>query len=136
QRIAQALISLLGVATLIFFILRLTGDPVLLMVPQDSTAEEIAVMREALGLDQPLGLQYVEYLGQIFTGDLGRSYIQNAPVSDLIMDRLPYTIDLAMAAFILTVLIGIPIGMLAALYKGTWVERVCMPIILIGQSMP
>lgn len=136
QRIAQALISLLGVATIIFFILRMTGDPVLLMVPQDSTAEEIAVMREALGLDQPLGVQYVEYLGQIFTGDLGRSYIQNAPVSDIIMDRLPYTIDLAVAAFILTVLIGVPIGMLAALYKGTWVEKVSMPLILIGQSMP
>lgn len=136
QRIAQAFVSLLGVATIIFFILRLTGDPVLLMVPQDSTAEEIAVMREALGLDQPLGVQFVEYLGQIFTGDLGRSYIQNAPVIDLIMSRLPYTIDLAVAAFLLTVLIGVPVGMLAAIYKGTWVEKLCMPLILVGQSMP
>lgn len=136
QRIAQALVSLLGVATIIFFILRLTGDPVLLMVPQDSTAEEIEAMRAALGLDQPLGKQYIDYLKQILTGDLGRSYIQNAPVSKLIMERIPYTLDLAVAAFILTVIIGVPIGMLTAVYKGTWVERLFMPLILIGQSMP
>ncbi|CAM3658516.1 ABC transporter permease [Marinicrinis lubricantis] len=136
QRIVQALVSLIGVATIVFFILRLTGDPVLLMAPQNATAEDIERLREALGLDQPLGVQYIDYLGQIFTGDLGRSYIQNLPVIDIIMERLPYTIDLAVSAFILTVVIGIPIGMLTAIYKGTWVEKVCMPIILIGQSMP
>lgn len=136
RRIVQALVSLLGVATIIFFILRLTGDPVLLMVPQNATAEDIAVLRAALGLDQPIGVQYMQYLGQLVRGDLGYSYIQNMPVIDIIMSRVPYTIDLAMSALIFTVLIGVPIGMITAIYKGTWIEKVCMPIILIGQSMP
>lgn len=136
QRIVQAIISLLGVATIVFFILRLTGDPVLLMVPQNATAEDIAVLKEALGLDRSIAVQYVDYLKQLLTGDLGHSYIQNLPVVDIIMSRLPYTIDLAMSAFILTILVGVPIGMLTAIYKESWIEKVCMPIILIGQSMP
>lgn len=136
QRIVQALVSVFGVATLIFFILRLTGDPVLLMVPQNATAEDIAVLRHALGLDQPLGLQYISFLQQIFTGNLGYSYVQKMPVINIMMDRIPYTIDLAMSALILTVIIGIPMGMITAIYKGTWIEKVCMPFILVGQSMP
>lgn len=136
QRILQAVISLLGVATIVFFILRLSGDPVLLMVPQNSTAEDIEALRAALGLDRPVAVQYVEYLRQTLTGDLGYSYIENRPVIDIIMSRVPHTLDLATSAFILTVVIGVPIGMLTAIYRGTWVERVCMPLILIGQSMP
>ncbi|GAA0137044.1 ABC transporter permease [Paenibacillus sp. YSY-4.3] len=136
QRIVQALVSIFGVATIIFFILRLTGDPVLLMVPQNATAEDIAVLRHALGLDQPVGLQYLHFLKQIFTADLGYSYIQNMPVLDIVMERIPYTIDLAIFALILTVIIGVPLGMITAIYKGTWIEKICMPFILVGQSMP
>ncbi|GIP59728.1 ABC transporter permease [Paenibacillus sp. FSL W8-0186] len=136
QRIVQALVSIFGVATIIFFILRLTGDPVLLMVPQNATAEDIAVLRHALGLDQPVGLQYLQFLKQIFTADLGYSYIQNMPVLDIVMERIPYTIDLAIFALILTVIIGVPLGMITAIYKGTWIEKICMPFILVGQSMP
>ncbi|MGG4552294.1 ABC transporter permease [Paenibacillus humicus] len=136
RRIVQALVSIFGVATIIFFILRLTGDPVLLMVPQNATAEDIAVLRHALGLDQPVGLQYLQFLKQIFTADLGYSYIQNMPVLDIVMERIPYTIDLAISALILTVIIGVPLGMITAIYKGTWIEKICMPFILVGQSMP
>ncbi|ADY56841.1 binding-protein-dependent transport systems inner membrane component [Syntrophobotulus glycolicus DSM 8271] len=136
RRIVQALISILGIATIVFFSLHLSGDPVLLMVPPDASANDIEVLRHALGLDQPLGVQYIDYLKNLFTGDLGRSYIQSRPVAEIILQRFPYTIQLAACALFLSVAVGIPVGMLSAIYRGKWVEKILMPLILIGQSMP
>jgi peptide/nickel transport system permease protein len=136
QRLLQAIVSLLGVSTIIFFVLRLTGDPVQLMVPQNSTVEDIAVLRHALGLDRPVGVQYLDFIKKLFQGDLGYSYIQNQPVVHMIMDRFPYTLDLAMAALLISVFFGILIGMITAIYRGTWMEKMLMPVVLIGQSMP
>ncbi|NHN31088.1 ABC transporter permease [Paenibacillus agricola] len=136
QRLLQAIVSLLGVSTIIFFVLRLTGDPVQLMVPQNSTLEDIEVLRHALGLDRPVGVQYLEFITNLFQGNLGYSYIQNQPVVHIIMDRFPYTVDLATAALFLSVVVGILIGMLTAIYRGTWIEKLLMPVVLIGQSMP
>lgn len=102
----------------------------------DASANDIEVLRHALGLDQPLGVQYIDYLKNLFTGDLGRSYIQSRPVAEIILQRFPYTIQLAACALFLSVAVGIPVGMLSAIYRGKWVEKILMPLILIGQSMP
>lgn len=91
----QALIAILGVMTLIFFLQRLAGDPVLLLVPQNATQADIEAMRTALGFDRPLAVQYLEYLRGLLTFDLGRSYVQNVSVWTLIASRLPYTLMLA-----------------------------------------
>ncbi|GGE27024.1 glutathione ABC transporter permease [Pullulanibacillus camelliae] len=136
RRILQAIIAMLGVSTIVFFILHLSGDPVKLMAPQDASAKDIAVLRHELGLDQPLGTQYLHFIGNIFKGDLGYSYIQNVPVINIIASRFPYTLDLALGALILSLFFGISIGLLSAIFRGKWIEKVLMPIILIGQSMP
>jgi len=136
RRILQALVSILGVSTIVFFILHLSGDPVLLMVPQNASAHDIAVLRHSLGLDRSLWIQYLSYLKHLSEGNLGYSYIQSQPALSILMERLPYTLELAITSFVLSLVIGIPIGMLTAFFRGTWIERLLMPLVLIGQSMP
>lgn len=136
RRLMQALISVLGVSTIVFFILHLSGDPVLLLAPQNASAHDISVLRHSLGLDKPLGMQYLIFLWHLVHGNLGYSYVQSEPALLIVMQRLPYTIELAAAAFLLSVVVGIPIGILTAVYRGKWMERLLMPIILVGQSMP
>src|SRR5262245_27638424 len=135
-RIGQALLALLGVTTIVFFALRLSGDPARLLVPEGATAADVDRVREQLGLDDSLWHQYFSFLGNAVRGDLGYSYVQNRPATALIAERLPYTANLAVAALILSVVFGVVIGVITALRRGRWQERVLMPIVLIGQAMP
>jgi len=135
-RLGQALLQLLGVVTIVFIILRLTGDPAQLLVPQNATADDIVRIRHQLGLDQPIWTQYLQYLGGIARGDFGFSYVQNRPALDLIGERLPYTVELAIAALLISVLVGIPIGMISAVNRKRFIGRASMVFVLIGQSMP
>lgn len=136
KRIVQALIAVIGVMTLIFFLQRLTGDPVLLLVPQNATQADIAAMRETLGFNRPLAVQYLDYMGGLLTFDFGRSYVQNIPVWDLIASRLPYTLMLAGGALVVAFGIGIPLGVLMAVRRGKPEAKMMMGFVLAGQSMP
>nr|WP_256379813.1 ABC transporter permease [Chelativorans sp. ZYF759] len=136
KRIFQALIAVIGVMTLIFFLQRLTGDPVLLLVPQNATRADIEAMRVTLGFDRPLAVQYFDYMAGLLTFDLGRSYIQNIPVWTLIASRLPYTLMLAGGALVVAFGIGIPLGVLMAVRRGKPESKVMMGFVLAGQSMP
>ncbi|MFD2651455.1 ABC transporter permease [Brucella rhizosphaerae] len=135
-RIVQALIAILGVMTLIFFLQRLAGDPVLLLVPQNATQADIDAMRTALGFDRPLAVQYFEYLRGLLTFDLGRSYVQNVSVWTLIASRLPYTLMLAGGALLVAVGLGIPLGVIMAVRRGRATSKAIMGFVLAGQSMP
>jgi peptide/nickel transport system permease protein len=135
-RIAQALIAILGVMTLIFFLQRLAGDPVLLLVPQNATQADIEAMRSALGFDRPLAIQYLEYLRGLLTFDLGRSYVQNVSVWTLIASRLPYTLMLAGGALLVAIGLGIPLGVIMAVRRGRAESKAIMGFVLAGQSMP
>ncbi|KAB0568102.1 ABC transporter permease [Brucella pituitosa] len=135
-RIVQALIAILGVITLIFFLQRLAGDPVLLLVPQNATQADIEAMRTALGFDRPLAVQYLEYLRGLLTFDLGRSYVQNVSVWTLIASRLPYTLMLAGGALLVAVGLGIPLGVIMAVRRGRAESKAIMGFVLAGQSMP
>lgn len=135
-RIVQALIAILGVMTLIFFLQRLAGDPVLLLVPQNATQADIEAMRTALGFDRPLAVQYLEYLRGLLTFDLGRSYVQNVSVWTLIASRLPYTLMLAGGALLVAVGLGIPLGVIMAVRRGRAESKAIMGFVLAGQSMP
>jgi len=136
KRIFQALIAVIGVMTLIFFLQRLTGDPVLLLVPQNATRADIEAMRVTLGFDRPLVVQYLDYMAGLLTFDLGRSYIQNIPVWTLIASRLPYTLMLAGGALVVAFGIGIPLGVLMAVRRGKPESKIMMSFVLAGQSMP
>ncbi|MCI2416942.1 ABC transporter permease [Saccharopolyspora sp. K220] len=135
-RIGQAVLALFGVTTIVFFALRLSGDPARLLVPEGATAEDIERVRDQLGLNASLWQQYLSFLGNAVRGDLGYSFVQNRPATTLIAERLPYTANLAVAALLLSLLFGVSIGVITALNRGRWQERVLMPIVLIGQAMP
>jgi len=136
KRLLQTLIALWGVITLVFIILHFAGDPTLLLLPESATAEDAALLRSQLGFDRPLIVQYFTYMGQLLHFDLGTSYVQHLPVSEILASRIPYTLSLSLAALAVAVGIGIPVGIAAGLNHGTLTEKILMPVVLVGQSMP
>lgn len=136
RRSGQALVAVFGVVTLVFFIQRLTGDPVLLLVPETATQEDIEAMRRTLGLDRAMWVQYLDFLRDMARLDLGRSYVQNAPVWDILLSRVPQTLQLAAGALAVAVLVGLPLGLVMALTRGRAVSRVIMGVVLAFQSLP
>ncbi len=136
HRSGQALIAAFGVVTLVFFIQRLTGDPVTLLLPETATQADIEAMRSALGLDRPIWVQYFTFLGDMVRLDLGRSFVQNAPVWDILASRIPQTLQLAGGALFVALVIGLPLGLLMALKRGSRVSRYSMGLVLACQSLP
>lgn len=136
RRLAQSVVAILGVITLVFFIQRLSGDPTLLMVPEGASREDIETLRHLLGFDRPLGEQYLDYLWQLLHLDFGASLTQRIPVAAIILSRLPYTLALATGALLVALGIGLPVGVMMAVRRGTRLERVLMAFVLVGQSMP
>ncbi|TKT75888.1 ABC transporter permease [Aquamicrobium sp. LC103] len=136
KRTVQAVIAVLGVMTLIFFLQRLSGDPVLLLVPQNATQADIDALRTSLGFDRPLIVQYFDFMRGLLSFDLGRSYVQNVQVSTLIWSRLPYTLMLAGGALVVAFGIGIPLGVLMAVRRDKPEAKAMMAVVLAGQSMP
>jgi peptide/nickel transport system permease protein len=136
RRLIQAFIALVGVITLVFFLQRLTGDPVLLLVPQGATQADIDVMRTSLGFDKPLWIQYLHYVASLAQLDLGRSYVQNLPVVDIISSRVPYTLELTAGALAVALGLGLPIGVIIAVRRHHWDARCLTALVLAGQSLP
>ena len=136
RRLIQSAVAILGTITLVFFIQRLAGDPTLLMLPEGATREDIETLRHQLGFDQPLAVQYLDYLAQLVRFDLGQSLVQRVPVLEIIAARLPYTLYLAGSALLVAVGIGLPVGIVMAVRRDTKLERVLMALVLVGQSMP
>jgi peptide/nickel transport system permease protein len=136
RRLGQVLVTLFGVITLIFFVQRLTGDPTFLLVPETATQADIDALRHTLGLDRPLFVQYLSFLQQIAGFDLGQSVVQNVPVSTIIASRLPYTLQLAAGALTVACGIGIPVGIVLALYRQTAAARMLAGLVFAAQSMP
>ena len=136
SRLLQAAIAAFGVVTLVFFVMHLSGDPTLLLVPEGASAEQIAQLRHLLGFDRPISVQYVAYLGDLARGDLGESFVQRAPVSLIVGSRLPYTLALAGGALLVSLVVGIPAGIAMAVWRGGVVERALAALVLAGQSLP
>jgi peptide/nickel transport system permease protein len=135
-RLGQAIIALWGVVTAVFFALRLSGDPARLLAPQDATEAAIDQLRHTLGLDVSVWQQYLNFLAGLAHGNVGYSYVQHESALLLIAQRLPYTAQLAVVALLLSAVFGVGAGMIMALSRGKWGERVLMPIVLVGQAMP
>lgn len=135
-RCGQAIIAAFGVVTLVFFIQRLSGDPTALLLPENATQADIEAMRATLGLDRSLWIQYVDFLGDMLRFDLGRSFVQNIDVWDIILSRVPQTLQLAGGALAVALLIGLPLGLIMALTRGRLISRLIMGLVLGFQSMP
>jgi glutathione transport system permease protein len=127
----------LGVATFTFFILFLTpGDPATVIAGPDAPAAVVDEIRASLGLDQPVYVQYARYLGQLATLDLGQSILSKRSVTGEIARYLPNTFEILILTMILTLLVGVPLGIIAALRRGTWVDSASMTVALVGLTMP
>jgi ABC-type dipeptide/oligopeptide/nickel transport system permease component len=136
RRIFQSLLTLLVLSVLIFLVCRLTGDPVTLMLPDDASYEDIMQLRAALGLDRPLPVQYWRFLKSAIQGDFGRSIKGQMPVLDLIMERFPNSIRLAMVSLVITIGLAFPLGVMAAVKKGSAIDTLANLIAVLGQSLP
>jgi peptide/nickel transport system permease protein len=136
ERLIQAIIAIFGVLTIVFVVMHFSGDPTLLLVPPDATAEMINELRHQLGFDQPIWVQYLHYLAGLVQLDFGQSVVQRTPAIDIVASRLPYTIELAAGAILVAIGFGIPAGILMATKRGSLIERVLTVIVVTGQSVP
>ena len=127
---------MLCVALVSFMLFQYVGDPVLFMLGQDATADDVARLRGELGLDQPFLMQFAHFVFNALQGDFGISLRQGTPVSELIVERFPATFELALVAALLALLVGIPMGVYAALRRGTWLSQIFMTVSLLGVSLP
>jgi peptide/nickel transport system permease protein len=124
------------VVTFTFVVLRTSGDPVMALVGPDALPEEIAQFRAQWGLDQPMIVQYLRYIGQMATGQFGESLRNSRPVMDIIMERVPWTLLLGSCSFLLAAVIGIPAGIAAALRRGKSLDRTVMALAVFGFALP
>lgn len=136
KRIGQAVLVLLGVITLIFFVLRLVpGDPVSVIAP-NASAEAKAELRQQLGLDLPIWEQFLRFLGDLAQGEFGQSYFFQGSTTTLVMGALPYTATLAAVTVMIALVVALPLGILSAVKTDSWLDRVILGICLIFQSAP
>lgn len=135
-RLLESVVTIWGVLTIVFFSLRLTGDPVLLMLPLGSTVEQIEDTRRALGFDRPLWEQYIDFFGRVVRGDFGESTRFEQPALPLVLERLPATAELALLSMVLAIVLGVTAGTVAALRRNSMLELLAMGGALIGQATP
>ena len=135
-RLLGAIGVLVAAATVAFLLVRLSGDPVALLLPPDATAEQEATLRASLGLDRPLLIQYLDYLWGLPRLDFGTSLFYDRPVADVLLERIPATLQLAAAAAVIALVIAVPAGIYAALRRGRAGDTGVMAAVLVGQSTP
>lgn len=136
RRLLQAILVMLVVALIAFLLFQYVGDPVSQMVGQDATPEDRAQLRRDLGLDQPFYVQFVHFIGNAMQGDFGISLRQGRAVSTLIKERLPATLELAVAAALIAIVVGIPMGVYTALRRDSWFSHLLLAVSLVGISLP
>ena len=136
SRLTQALFVLFGVSFAVFALAHLSGDPVYLMVGPTATQADIDALRQSMGLDRPFFVQYASFLGGVLQGDFGTSLWQHQPALDLVLERFPYTLQLAAAALLLALLVALPLGILSAVFRNSIFDRLAIGTSLVGQSVP
>ena len=137
RRLALTIPVLLGVATLVFSLIHfIPGDPALAMLGETASQQDVEALRERLGLDRPLLEQYVNFLRGVVRGDFGTSLRTNQPVTEAIVERIPATMELALAAMLVAVCFSIPLGIAAAVWRGTAIDHGATTISLLGVSIP
>ena len=137
QRLLLFVPSLLGALTLVFFLIHFVpGDPIEVMLGETATAVAKEELRRALGLDQPLMVQYLKFFTGLGRGDLGRSLYEQIDVAEIILARFPATIELTFFAMAIAIILSLPLGLLAAVNKGSWIDRISLIFSLLGISMP
>lgn len=135
-RVLRALVTIFLVLTFAFFILRMSGDPALLIMSPDAPPEALIAFRQGWGLDAPLWMQYLGFFKNLLQGNFGQSMRDSSPAMDLVIDRIPATLALALPAFLLKLMIGIPAGIFAALHRNSMADRLVMSLSVAGYTVP
>jgi peptide/nickel transport system permease protein len=136
RRLADLVVTVWGISTILFVVLRLSGEPVALMVTETTTPEQVAEIRHLLGFDEPLWKQYVRFLAQAATGDFGQSLRYFKPATALVLETLPATLGLTGAALAASAAVSLPLGILAAFRRGSWVDWLVGLFTVLGQAVP
>src|SRR5262249_22252499 len=138
DRLLQMIPVVFGVSFIVFIMMSLTpGDPVQVMLSgQNASEAQIEALRHDMGLDRPLLTRFGVFLGNLLTFNFGQSFFHRRPVADVILERLPATIELTLAALIIALAIAIPLGIVAAVKRGSWIDRVATVTSLFGVSLP
>jgi len=136
RRTGQGFLVIAAMVTIVFFGVNVVGDPVWILVSPEMTQNEIAEVSRSLGLDQPIHIQFLHFVKGILQGDLGRSFVHGTPAIKLILERMPATLELAVVALVLAIVIGIPLGLFAGLKPDHPVSRGIMAVSILGFSLP
>lgn len=136
RRFLLTMVMLFLVGLTVFMLGHLTGDPVRLMVPEQATEADIERLRHALGLDQPLPIQFLDFVGRALQGDLGTSLRYRQPALQLVMERMPATAELSAAAMLIALVVAIPAGIISATRRGSWIDALTSVVSVVGQSLP
>ncbi len=136
RRVAESLVTLTLLSLVVFGLARATGDPLHLILPMGATQEDYANAREYLALDRPLVAQYLSFVANALRGDFGISLRIRRPVIELITERLPYSMKLAAFSMAISLALALPLGILAAVAKGRWLDRTANIVAVLGQSLP
>jgi peptide/nickel transport system permease protein len=135
-RLAHSLLAVACVLVLVFFMVRLTGDPAVVMLPQEASREDVAAFRSAMGFDRPLAVQFGEFARRAVVGDFGKSLHYRISAWGLILERLPATLELATSALLFAVLVAVPLGIVAATRPGSPWDAAAQAVALAGQAIP
>ena len=136
RRLLLVFVVIAGVMTIVFVLQRFAGDPTLLLLPSDASAEARRTLRHQLGLDRPLLVQYATYLLDVVRGDLGLSWKFNEPALGVVLQALPATLELTFSALAFGLLFAVPLGIVAAVRRNSWADTLATAVATIGQSMP
>src|SRR3989304_3089625 len=136
RQLVQLVVVIIGISLLAFSILHVIGDPVLLLLPQNAGKEEYERYHKILGLDQPVYIQYWKFVSRAVVGDFGKSWYTSTPAFTLVLERMPPTLYLTFAGLAAAMLIALPLGILAALKRHSFVDTLCTMLAVAGQAMP
>lgn len=135
-RLVKAVITIWFIVSLVFVLTRLSGDPTDWMLPDDASVEARMELRESLGLDKPISEQYKIYISGVLHGDMGKSYYYLRPVGELFSERAEATVKLAVIAFSMAILLGVPLGVMASVHRNSFLDRLTMGIAIAGYTIP
>ena len=136
RRLLRTIVVVWGVVTVVFVVVRLSGDPIALLVAPDTPPAEIERLRDRLGLNEPLPVQYGIFVRDALTGDFGTSLRYNRDALEVVTERIPATLQIALAAFALAVVVAVPVGILSAVRPNSLLDNVAMLLALVGQAVP
>lgn len=136
KRLGLALLVALTVSVIAYLLLHLSGDPAIALAGEGARQEDIEAIRKAYGLDRPIVIQYADWLWKLLQGDFGTSVYFKTEVGPLIFDKLKTTLLLGVSALGVALFLSVPLGVLAALYKNSWIDRLCLAVAVLGQALP